>query len=98
VVGVGAAAGGDVGVAGEVEGSSDEVADACQDGGEVAGADLVGVLAEDDIPDPVNGVLHRLVAPGPSGEFGRGGLFGGQVGDGVDGFGAPPFRFSGVGE
>jgi hypothetical protein len=54
-LGVAASAGGDVGVSGQVQGASDQVADGGQDGGGVAGADLAVVFAEGDIADVLRG-------------------------------------------
>ena len=90
-VGAGASGGGDVGPAGELEGGTDQVAQDSQDGGGVVAANLAGVLAEGDIAAPVHGVFHGPVAAGTGGDLGRSGLLSGQVGDRVDGLGAPAF-------
>lgn len=55
-------------------------------------ADLAGVLTEGHVLGPVHGVFDDPVSAGPGGEFGRGGLRGGQVGDRVDGLGGPLLR------
>jgi len=62
----------------------------------VTGAQLVCVLCEGDVADPVHAVLDRPVPAGPSGQLAGGGLLPGQVGDGVDGPGRPPPRAQGT--
>ena len=66
-----------------------------------AGADLGQVLGEGHIADPVQGVLDLPVPADPGGELVGSGLVRGQVGDRVDGLGAPlaarPARTGGSG-
>jgi hypothetical protein len=57
--------------------------------GAVAGAQLIGVLAEGDVTDVVQAVLDRPVATDKVGQSGGVGLGVGQAGDGVDDDGAP---------
>lgn len=73
------------------------VAQRCHDLRGSAGADLGQVLGEGDIADPVQAVLDLPVPADPGGELGGAGLVGGQVGDGVDGLGAPAAVFAGPG-
>lgn len=54
-----------------------------------AGADLGAVLVVGHVPRPVQAVLDRPVAADPAGEFGWGGLVGGEAGDGIHRFGGP---------
>lgn len=86
-VGVGSAAGGGVGVAGELEHAADQVAEGSEYGGRIVGPDLGLVLVEGDIPAPVDGIFHGPVSACPGGDLG----LGRQVGDGVDGLAGPFF-------
>ncbi len=65
--------------------------------GAVAGAGLVKVFTESDIADPVKSVLDEPVRSDPAGQFGGGGLLGGQGDDGVDDLGAPGVLLPGLG-
>ena len=57
--------------------------------GSGVGADLAAVFVVGDVADPVQAVFYGPVAADPGGEFGCGGLLGGQAGDHVDDFGGP---------
>lgn len=81
---------GDVGGAGFAEQADRHVAPGGHDGWAVAGPDLGQVFAVGDVADPVQSVLDAPVPAQGVSEFGRAGLLGGQIGDRVDRFGAPP--------
>ncbi len=78
-----AEAGRDVLHSGRAEGSDGEVAPGGHRAGRVAGPQLGGVLGEGGVADMVQGLDLPVVAD-ELGELGRGGLLGGQAGDGVD--------------
>ncbi len=88
VAGVAAQRGGDVAVAVGPEDADGEVAQAGHGSGGGAGADLGGVLGEGGVADVVQR-LDAPVAPDPVSQAGGVGLGGGEVGDRVDGDGAP---------
>ena len=89
-----AAGGGDVGGAVESVGADGEVAQGRHDGGAVAGADLGVVFGEDDVADPVQPVFDGPVPADGVGDLVGAGVVPGQVGDGIDGFGAATWRRS----
>jgi len=72
----------------EFEDGDAQVPQGGHDLGRAAGAYLGGVFAVGGVADVVDG-FYLPVAADPSGELGRGGLAGGQAGDGVDGDGLP---------
>ena len=84
---------GDVGDAGQAEQADGQVPQGGHDLWAVAGAGLAEVFAECHVANPVQAVLDAPVSAEPGRELVRAGLVGGQVGDGVDGLGAP---FAGV--
>lgn len=87
--GVGASSAGGVGVAGEPEGSADDVAQGRPHRGGVAGVDPAGVFAERHLSDPVDAVLDGPVDAGPGRDLPGAGLVGGEVGDGEDRLAGP---------
>jgi len=84
VAGVAAETRRDVLHSGCAEGSDGEVAPGGHRAGCVAGSQLGGVFGESGVADVVQG-LDLPVVTDESGELGRGGLLGGEAGDGVDG-------------
>ncbi|MGH3586800.1 MAG: hypothetical protein ACRDQ0_10800, partial [Pseudonocardia sp.] len=90
VAGVMSECGGDVRGAGEAVQADRDVPQGGHDLRPGAGLDLGGVLGEGDVADPVQAVLDLPVPPDPGGQFGGPGLVRAQVGDRVDGLGAPP--------
>src|SRR5664279_3689127 len=86
-----AGCGGDVGGAVTAVDADGEVAQYGHDRGAVAGADLAVVFGEGDVADPVQPVLDVPVAADDVGDLVGSDLALVQVGDRVDGLGAPPF-------
>jgi SEC-C motif len=82
--------GGEVDRPGPAEHADDQVAQAGHDLRGSPGADLGAILGEGHIPDPVQAVLDRPVAPPEVGKPGRAGLGEGEAGDRVRPHGPPP--------
>ena len=75
---------------GQADEADGEVAQGGHDLGSVAGAQLVAVLARDDVAHPVEAVLHGPVAPGPGGDGLGPGVGHGKGADQVGHLGGPP--------
>src|SRR5665811_505640 len=80
---------GDVGGPGQAEQADGQVPQGGHHLWAVAGANLAEVFTEGHVADPVQPILYAPMAAEPGRELVGAGLVGGQVGDGVDGFGAP---------
>src|SRR4051795_2899008 len=89
--------GGDVGGAAEAVQADCEVAQGGHDLRAGSDADLGQVLGEGDVADPVQAVLDLPVPADPGGELVGAGLMRVQVGDRVDGLGAPAALLPGPG-
>lgn len=80
---------GDVGAAVYSQDAECQVPQRGHGAGSGVGADLGAVFVVGDVADPVQAVFYGPVAADPGGEFGCGGLLGGQAGDRVHDFGGP---------
>jgi hypothetical protein len=80
---------GDVGDAVYPQDAEGQIPERGHGAGSGVGADLGAVFVVGHVPYPVKTVLYCPVAADPGGEFGGGGLLGGQAGDRVYDFGGP---------